>query len=169
MVYKLEELPPKVAFEKRLIEDRDATLEKGEFIGQEVHIALISPAGSRDRIERIADEWLAHIQQESRKDRFPVPWVKAFRESYEAWKKGVLPPSAGTLLTKWGVPTEKQVQALQACHITTVEELAVANEETIRRLGMGARDLKNKARAALDPQGAAAQDSHAANLQALKE
>jgi hypothetical protein len=47
--------PPYVRFEVRSVEDRTASIESGHYVGKDVIFAIVTPAGTRDRIEREAD------------------------------------------------------------------------------------------------------------------
>ena len=54
-------------------------------------------------------------------------------------------PENGTSVRNWPVLSPAQTQTLIAAHVMTVEDLAIANEEVIMRLGMGGRALKQRA------------------------
>lgn len=142
---KLEDRPPYVEFEVRTLEDRNATIEKGEFVGYDVDFAIIMPAGAKDKVERVYSEWIAYIKEQAKQERFPFEWIQMIEAKYKAWKNGTPPPSFGTPIKGWKHATPNDLKALAANHVTTIEELAVANEELIKRLGMGARKLKDKA------------------------
>ena len=141
----LAELPPFVEFEEDTIEDRTATLEAGEFVGIQVDMIKVHPAGSKDCIVRNYNEWLEQKRQDASEGRFPKTHLFAIQEQYQAWKNGTPKPTWGTPLKEWKHATPQLLKAMSAVHISTIEELAVCNEETIRRLGMGARALKTKA------------------------
>jgi len=146
MVQIAEERPPYVQFELRAVEDRNATIESGHYCSRDVAYALITPAGSKDRIERDAEEWIAHITQQVRDERFPAQWLAAYRSAFEEWKKGNEPVLDGMDVKNWPAASPAQVKMLLNWNIRTVEDLANANEETLRRLGMGANALKERAR-----------------------
>lgn len=136
--------PPYVMFENRSVEDRSGAITgKPQF--KDVAFAIITPAGSRDRIEKIAEEWLTQIRNQP-EDRFPSAWARHYHQAFEAWKTGQEIPVDGTALRNWPVLTPAQVKNLTGLNVLTVEQLAQANEETIHRMGMGARDLVQKAR-----------------------
>jgi len=140
-----QDLPPQVKFKEKILENRDATLEKGSFVGRPVDYVYVSPPGSKDCIELEAVPWLSYIRMEARKKRFPAEWVVMLQEQYDAWKKGTPAPTFGTPLSTWKHVTPNVLAAIEAARISTIEELALANEDTIARLGPGARALKNKA------------------------
>lgn len=140
-----EARPPYVAFEYRAEEDRAASIEAGHYVTKDVVYALITPRGSKDRIERVADEWFVQLKSEADASRFPSEWVKGFEQMYRDWKEGREAPVNGVAVENWPAVSPSQLKTLQHLHIRTVEDLAAANEETIARLGMGGRALKQKA------------------------
>lgn len=140
-----EARPPFVSFELKAEEDRAASIEAGYYKTKEVAYALITPQGSKDRIERVATEWLANLAQMVQEERFPREWLRHFQESFRAWNEGKELPLNGTPILTWPVLSPGQVKSILEVNVKTVEDLAVANEETIMRLGMGGRALKEKA------------------------
>jgi hypothetical protein len=137
--------PAYVQFEVRAEEDRAATVEAGHYVARDVDFVIITPAGSKDRIERRADEWLVQIKQQVQEQRLPPEWAQAYRAAYGEWKEGREIPLNGTAIVNWPAVSPAQVKALLEARMRTVEDLAVANEETITRLGMGGRALKQRA------------------------
>ena len=146
----LKELPPMTEFEVRELEDRDKTLEKGEFVGIPTDFVIVMPAGSKDTVEAIYSEWIKTKKEQVKQQRFPAEWCEMIEAKYKAWKAGTPAPSFGTPLKTWKHATPQALKACQAARITTIEELATANEDTINRLGMGARILKAKAELHVD-------------------
>jgi hypothetical protein len=140
-----EERPPYVTFEVRAVEDRNASIEAGHYVATDVDYAFITPIGSKDRVERVVSEWFAKLEEDTRNQRFDPAWLRAYKEAYAAWKEGREMPVEGTAILTWPVLSPSQVKGLLDCQIRTVEDLAAANEETIARIGMGGRNLKQKA------------------------
>lgn len=140
-----EARPPYVRFVMHDVEDRAASLETGHYVGREVPFAHITPQGSKDIIERNAKEWLEDLQRQADAQRFPAAWLDQFRTAYHAWLKDEDPPLNGVPLRNWPVISPGQYKSLRDLRVLTVEDLAAANEETISRMGMGARALKAKA------------------------
>lgn len=140
-----EARPPFVTFEMKAEEDRAASIEAGYYKTKDVAYALITPQGSKDRIEREVTSWLAGMRQSVQEGRFPQEWLRNFEENYKAWKEGRELPLNGTPLLTWPVASPSQVKAVIDMGIRTVEDLASANEEAIMRIGMGGRALKDKA------------------------
>ena len=145
MVQKLEERPPYVRFEVRAEEDRQASIEAGHYVGKDIHYALITPMGSKDCIERKADEWFDKLKQDVSEGRCPREWLAAFKEVYKEWCEGREAPVNGTPITDWPPVSPSQVKTLLSLQVRTVEDLAAANEEVLGRIGMGGRALKQRA------------------------
>ncbi len=141
----MKERPPYVTFETRAIEDREASISAGHYVPKDEHYAIITPAGSKDRIERLVKEWFLQLDQQVSEGRFPREWLQAYKAAYKDWTEGHEPAVNGTDVRNWPVASPAQTKQLLDVRVRTVEDLAVANEETIARLGMGGRALKQRA------------------------
>jgi hypothetical protein len=137
--------PPYVRFEVRSVEDRNATIEAGHFVGKDVIFAIVTPTGSRDVVEREVDDWLANLEESAKQERIPSFWVDAYRRSLQNFKESRETPEEGTSIRDWPGAAPSQIRTMLDINVRTVEELAQANEETLGRIGMGARALKQKA------------------------
>lgn len=142
-----EQRPSYVVFETRQIEDRDATIREGRYIAKDVHYAIVTPIGSKDRIPRQVDDWLAQLVQQAREERIPRHWADQYKQAYEAWKRGEAVPVNGTPIKGWPLLSPAQQANVISANVLTVEDLAQANDEAQRRIGMGARDFCDKAMA----------------------
>lgn len=145
MVEVAAERPPYVTFEVRAIENRNASIEQGHYVAKDIDFALITPAGSKDRVERIVAEWFAKLDEDVRSQRVNPAWPAAFKEAYKAWKEGREIPVDGTPILTWPLLSPAQVKTLIDCQIRTIEDLAASNEDTLSRIGMGGRALKQRA------------------------
>lgn len=141
-----EELPPYVIFETRAEEDRQASIDSGHMVFKDVDYAVITPRGSKDRIDRKVDEWLAHITKETIQGRFDPRWTEGYKANYRAWKEGQEVAVQGTPITQWPGLSPAQVKNFQNFNLRSVEDLASANEETLGRMGFGAREIQKRAR-----------------------
>ena len=139
--------PAIVRFERKVVEDRQASLAAGQYVGKEIDYALVTPPYSKDVIVIKIAQWRANMDQDMRAGRIPEDWVKSYNESYEKWKNGQEMPPNGTPIRGWGIIGAAQQENLVRMNILTVEDLACANDEGKRRIGMGALDLVNKAKA----------------------
>jgi hypothetical protein len=77
--------PPYVTFEVRSVEDRAASMTAGHFVGKDVNYAIVTPSGSKDRIEKIAEEWLDGMAEGVRQERIPGEWLEAYTRKYKIW------------------------------------------------------------------------------------
>lgn len=141
----LKSRPPFVMFETRAIPDRQASEKAGIMQYKNVNFALITPAGSKDCVEKIADEWFLQIRKQAMEGNYPADWVPYFELRYAEWKKGNEMPENGTPLKMWPVCTPADIAVCQAAKIFTVEDLAALPESGFQSIGMGARVLREKA------------------------
>jgi hypothetical protein len=142
-----EQRPSYVRFEKRAVEDRVASMALGHYMTKDVDFAIITPIGSKDMIPREAEGWLASLEQQAREERIPKQWVVQYKEAYAAWKRGEELPVSGTAVKGWPVLSPAQQANVIAANVRTVEDLAQANDEAMRRIGMGGVEMKQKAEA----------------------
>lgn len=145
-----EDKPPYVQFEIRPIEDRDASIAAGRFVAKDVVFALVTPAGTRERVERPADDWIAYVREGVKQERIPSNWLPAFEDALERFKKNQEQPEFGTSIKNYPALSPAQVRMLLDIGIVTVEQLAECTEEALQRIGMGARAMKERARTYLE-------------------
>lgn len=157
--------PPFVNFEVRAEEDRTASIEAGHYVAKDVDYALITPAGSRDCVERKVEDWFAHIEDQAQQGRFPHEWVEGFKFKYKHWKETQELPVEGTAIKSWNVVSPAQCRLLLDLNVRTVEDLSNANEELIARLGMGGRDLVRRAKIWLESASNVGQTSERLNAE----
>ncbi len=138
--------PAYVTFEARAIEDRDASIAEGKYVAKDLDYAIITPQGSKDKIERVVSEWFPYLRQQVNEGRFPAEWLRAYEGIYADWQKGQSIPESGTPIRTWPVLSPSQVKAITEANILTVEDLANANESAIMMIGMGARALIQRAK-----------------------
>lgn len=162
-----EPKPPYVQFEYRSVEDREASEEAGHYVGKDVVFACVTPAGTRDRIEREANDWLNSIDEGIKQERIPSVWGPIYRRALKDFEESRETPEFGAPIKDWPSVSAAQVKLLLDINVRTIEQLAEANEETVQRIGMGGRALKQKAQAWLDSSKDAGKV--AAELDALRE
>lgn len=157
--------PPYVEFEERPEEDRNETIKQGKVVLKAVDYAIIRPIGGKDAVEKPALPWLEHIEKQAVSGDYPREWAKFFRDQYQGWKNGQEVQPNGMHVRNWAAIGRTQAEMLVAARVLTVEDLAQANEEALGRIGIGARELQNRARAWLQT---AAQNGSAEELAALR-
>lgn len=140
------ERPAYVRFEKRAIQDKQASLVTGHFVSKDVDYILVTPPYSRDCIEKSAEKFFQQKMVDVKKGRVPQAHFDYWKRAYEAWKEGQEAPVDGSPLRDWNGISPSQFKNLQAAGCRTIEDVAQMNDEGIRRVGMGAANLKNRAR-----------------------
>jgi len=91
------------------------------------------------------DEKIARLSK--KRDGFSDPIWDALQPYYDAWKKGQEAPANGTPLAAWPGCSPEMAESLKLLHLLTVEDVADMNEATLERVGMGARAMRDQARA----------------------
>ena len=142
--------PPYVQFEQRAVEDRNATIKAGGLVMRDVDYAIVMQVGSKDTAEKEALDWLNDLDRLAQNGNYPIEWAQHFRRQYESWKAGHEVPELGLSVRQWPSLSKAQAENLLAAGVRTVEDVATMNEQTMQRVGMGARELQRKARAYVD-------------------
>jgi len=142
-----EERRPYVRFERVAVSDAAATLAAGHYVAKDVDYALITPPYSKDVFKQVVKDWFAQLDRDANAGRLPKEWIFDYRKAYKMWQEGQEMPVDGTAIKGWGVISPAQQETLIRMNIRTVEDLALVNDEGMKRIGMGALDLKNKASA----------------------
>ena len=148
-----EERPCYIEFELRADEDRNATIEAGMPVFKDVEYAKLTPAGSQGTLvseKVVTDQLLNEWRHGDRRGSRPIPY---YIQPYEAWKQGLEVPVNGSSVKHWPGVTPAQLRTCQEAGIQTVEDLALSNADTIRRLGMGGLALVKKAKIYLENAG----------------
>lgn len=139
--------PAFVRFERVAVEDKAASLREGHYVARDVDYALITPPYSKDVFKQKVTSWFESLKTDVQNERIPQDWVDLYQRQYQAWQSGQELPLNGTPIKGWGVISPAQQETLIRMNVMTVEDLAKINDEGIKRIGMGAIDLKNKAAA----------------------
>lgn len=138
-------LPPHIEFDSRSVEKRKTVEEGGAIYYEMQDVIIVTPSGSKDRIERVWAEYEPYLVRMVKDGHFPRAWLDEYRGSYKEWKETGAVSIKGTPIKNWPVATNGEVLALAQAKIYSVEELAEANESALQRVGMGARSLKQRA------------------------
>lgn len=144
------ERPPYVAFERRAVEDRQASIAAGHYVAKDVDFAVITRPGSRDSRDVEAQPWINELREKARKNLVPQSWAQGFAESYKAWKEGQTLPEQGTPIKGWQLIGPAAQETIIAAGFRTVEDLAQADESSLVKIGTGAMSLRLKAQGWLE-------------------
>jgi hypothetical protein len=140
-----------VEFELRPEEDREASIAQGMPVFKDVEYAVITMPGGGLVVDKvISDELLREWKHGNGNRKPPSPFA---HNAYEEWKDGREISVNGSDLKNWPGVTPAQLKMCLAAVIRTVEDLADANADTLRKLGMGSQALKEKATAYLAAAG----------------
>lgn len=142
-----KERPALVRFERRAVENKRESLRQGRWIGTDVDFVLVTPPYSKDCYEFKAEAFFDNTRREVRNGRTPKEHLDFWEDSFKKWKNGQELPINGTSIKTMTVLSPSQVKMLIGLNILTIEDLAACNDEGKRRIGMGAQDLINKAKA----------------------
>jgi hypothetical protein len=137
--------PPYVKYERRAVDKQKPAAEGGGVYYVDKDFAIITTAGSKNSVEKIVDEWWPQLEDQVRQGRFPPQWLDAYKKQYAAWNSGQELPVDGTPIVSWPAASAAEMKMMHALDIRSVEDLAVANEELLSKIGMGGRDLKKRA------------------------
>lgn len=139
--------PPFVRFEEREMGlDADATEKAGRPIPRVVVMACVTPHGSKDVVERIADDWLKQIRRQAMSGQYNLEWVRFFDEQYKEWTKGNELPREGTPIATWPMTTNESRRRIRAAGFSTVEDLAQVPDSGLMSIGMDGRYWRDTAR-----------------------
>lgn len=139
--------PPFVRFEEREMGlDAAATEKEGRPIPRIVVMACVTPHGSKDVVERVAEDWLKQIRRQAMSGQYNLEWVRFFEEQYKEWIKGNELPREGTPIATWPMTTNESRRRIRAAGYSTVEDLAQVPDSGLMSIGMDGRYWRDTAR-----------------------
>lgn len=124
-----------VQFYFESIKNEEESLAQGRPIFSDKEYIKIIPVGDRNTV-------ICEPVTEDHKVRFP--------NQYAAFKNQQVQPQEGTPLEEWPPLTKSQVMMMKSANVHTVEQLSVVSDGNLSNLGMGARDLREKAKTYLE-------------------
>lgn len=134
-----------VAFHVEAVQNQRKSKEAGRPIFDNVeHVTITFPGDNKRKLVAPAHEihYVTHARRQmTYAERFPEVY-KAFRDSGEVLV-------SGTPLSELPALTEAQRAELRAQKIHSIEQLAQLPDSIVKRMGMGARDMREKAEAYL--------------------
>ncbi len=159
---------PYVRFETSVAESKDA---KGHPIYQNVYHAYVTPAGGKDEVVKVAEEWIAELKKkgdtrgpfDAAANEYRV-WHEQFSKAFDAFRNGEEMQIAGTPLRACMAFLKSEIMQAERAHIFSIEDLAACNEEALANMGLGARNLKVKAQEILNTKSGTGQAEEIAAL-----
>ena len=131
-----------VEFYVEAIEDQEETVKQGRPIYRDVEMTSIRILGdNKTHVVRPVD-LKGSGSAPPDNIRWPHQWA--------AFKSQQVVPQVGTPITEWPPCSKSQAMTLKTLNIHTVEALAQVSDTNLGNIGMGARDLRDKAIAYLD-------------------
>lgn len=138
--------PAFVTFQTIAKEQKKESEDAGRYVAKDVDMVTVRQLGATDSVVFKVEQWLAQNKLDVQGGRLAESHAKAYEESYQRWKAGQEMPVHGTPIKSWPVISPAQVEILIRVGLRTVEDLADLNDEGLRKIGMGAVELKNKAK-----------------------
>lgn len=131
-----------VQFYMESVEDEEASLEKGRPIFLDKEYVKIIPVGDKNTVVCRPVDLKGNGYTPPDNVRWPI--------QYAAFKNQQMQPLDGTPLEQWPPLTKSQVLMMKAVNVHTVEQLCEVSDQNLANLGMGARDLRDKAKAFIE-------------------
>ncbi len=123
---------------------------KSEEAGRPIHedrefVRITFPADNKRELVAPAHEmhYVTHLREQ-------VTYAERFKASYDAFKSDADNFTEGTPLSEAPFMTKSKIEELKHFKVRTVEQLAGLPDASMKRMGFGARDLRDKAQAYLD-------------------
>lgn len=141
--------PPYIEFYRDAVLDNAASEAAGRRITRDVNMVRIIPPGGKLIVEKRPEEWIAQLRRkliERAHDAFPAEWIDNIQKAYDNWQQGLEAPLNGTSVREWPLLSPAQAQNFISARIMTIEDVAAMTEEAMAVIGMGARNLRDKAR-----------------------
>jgi len=142
-----EDRPSYVRFEVRAVKDPQASLKAGHYVSMDEDWALISALGSTDVVPKKAEKWFDIVETNVKRGREPAKHLDMYREIYDRWKRGLEAPVNGTSVKDWNTLSPAQCDNLISVGLRTIEDVAQAPDDAMRKYGLGMQDLKQRANA----------------------
>jgi hypothetical protein len=161
---------PFIEFYREAKMDKPASEALGRRVTKDVNMVRIVPKGGSLVLEKTPEEWIQQLKNKSinqAHDAYPLDWINQIELGYESWKKGFDAPLNGTSVKEWAYLSPAQSENLIGLRILTIEDVSEMTEEALGNYGMGARELRDKAKEYL--KGKSVSDEVAKENQELKK
>lgn len=136
-------------FENRAVRDAEASEKEGREIHKD-EIWVMLRVDANTQVEQPAEKWIAGLDQKLKNEKISPELHRAYKAAYQSYKDGNEAPLSGTDIRQWAQVSRATAENLISIGIKTVEDLATADDNTLRLIKHGSRELQNKARAFLE-------------------
>lgn len=127
-----------VEFYIESIHDEEASAEQGRPIYVDREFIKIIPVGDKNTV-------ICRPVRFKEEGGVP-PDTMRWAAKYEQFKRQGFVTQEGTPLEQWPILTKSQVMMMKSSNVHTVEQLAAVADGNLGNLGMGARELQEKAK-----------------------
>lgn len=131
-----------VEFYMEALEDEEQSKVHGRPIYRDVEFIKIVPVGDKNTIVCRPVRFKPEGNIPADSDRWP--------KKYQDFKNQQVQVEEGTPVTEWPPLSKSQALMLKGMNIHTVEALASVGDNNLHNIGMGARDLRDKAKAFIE-------------------
>jgi hypothetical protein len=150
---------PRLPYVRWTVEAVESKDEDGHIVYSNKYMANIVAAGGKDELVKEASEWLRELKAKGDRGQFDSAaseygrWHDHFSAQFEKFKAGEELAVVGTPLRAVMAFMKAEVMQCERANIYSLEDLAQANEEGLRHIGIGGRALKDKATQLLASKG----------------
>jgi len=126
-----------VQFYMEALHDEEASAQEGRPIYVDREFIKIIPVGDKNTVVCRPVKLNYDGNTPPDNERWP--------NQYQAFKNQQIQTNEGTPLDQWPPISKSQVLMFKACNVHTVEQLAAVADNNLANLGMGARELQQRA------------------------
>jgi len=137
-----------VSFFTDAVENKRKSAEEGRPIYDQVDMVKIQVAGDPKSVLVNPAHSQSAVRDAATNQR--LTYAQLHKAPFEAFKAGTAFEGSGTPLCELAFLNAAKVKELQALNVYSAEALAALDGANLQRLGMGARELKDKAQAWLE-------------------
>jgi hypothetical protein len=158
----MEDNPPLLRFENAVIHNKNRSIEEGRFIASNVLKVFVRGHGdSKNEVPQIAEKyddegkvtaqpWIMILRERLHHGQISENYYKYCEGALKQWKENHTVAVNGTPLESWSSLNKMEVERLKSINVHTIEALADMTDDAMQAYGMGARALKDRAKAFMD-------------------
>ena len=147
----MDDSPPYLDFSitaKRMVKGKGNNVE---VFFEDSEIVTITPMGdNKTQVIKEVPDWMSHLEERHHHHMISDDYLNLCKKSYKAWQENREAPINGTPVDQCASLSPAEVEMVKHANIRSIEDLAAINDEGLQAIGMGARKLKEKAKAYVD-------------------